>query len=530
MNREEGKFYGRNLVDVHSMTKDELGYILEKADWMKKSISARAVDEYKLAKGLDMIAALLFYEASTRTRTSFEIAAWRLGIKGVGFAGTEGTSVQKGESLTDTVDMYDSYDVDAVVLRHPLDGAAMAVSQHLLLGKNRVLPTFNGGDGMHEHPTQSVLDAFTIKECCGRLEDLDIGIVGDAKYGRTTHSLPILMGLYPNNRWHIFTHEILRMPPAVLKKMDAMGVAYKEYFESGEQLRQMLPKLDFLYATRLQRERFFDDAEFYRARDMFFITADMIKDTKPGFGLGHPLPEDKKNPIMHDELKKGHPKYWCKRQAGNGVPTRAVEMALSLGLLGFDFNGQLFVPKNPSEEFYTERNPDERKKTTDGSLDIRPIENGTVIDHVERDPYVIDRIAQLLRCREDRNVYRAGVVEPRDSERRGQGVVKGVLMIKDRHLTDAELRLIATIAPGATINDISGRKVVRKRDLTLPDMVEGLPEMQCTNERCITRPEHSERVKPKVMRLGADADGLVKCMYCDNLMESHRLFYNKASR
>ncbi|MFZ5785825.1 MAG: aspartate carbamoyltransferase, partial [Acidobacteriota bacterium] len=155
------KFQGKNWVDVGSVTESELRYFLKLATGIKEAIRERRIERYRLADERDLFAALLFYEPSTRTRFSFEIAAIRLGLKTVGFSGTEATSVKKGESLLDTVDMFDAYDMDAVILRHPLDGAAKAVAEHFTR-PGRPLCCFNGGDGMNEHPTQGLLDVFTI--------------------------------------------------------------------------------------------------------------------------------------------------------------------------------------------------------------------------------------------------------------------------------------------------------------------------------------------------------------------------------
>ena len=512
------KFFGKNWVDVSSVMRSELDFFLELAASLKDAIRNRRIDDYKLARDRDMFAALLFYEPSTRTRFSFEIAALRLGLRAVGFSGTEATSVKKGESLLDTIDMFDAYDIDAVILRHPLDGAAKAVTEHLTRDADRPLCCFNGGDGQNEHPTQGLLDVFTIRECCGRLHDLEIGIAVDPKYGRTTHSFPILLSLFPNNRFHVFSHPDLRMPRAVIQHLEGRGVQLTEHFEEPDALRRKLPDLDFLYMTRLQRERFEDEAEYYAARDMFLFTPEMMEGTKPHFGVGHPLPDNKEFPTIHPSLK-GHPKFWPKRQAGNGVPTRLAEMALSLGLTGFDYDGELFRPPSVEKLCYRDRNPGTQKERS-GPVDIRPVVDGTVIDHVEGNPYVIQKISRLLKLCERGDIFRMGVVEPikRPDQR------KGVMMIKDRLLTDQDLRLVATMAPGATINDIRDGRVVRKRDLFLPEMIEGLPGISCTNHRCITRHEYHEHIPVRASRVGPEGQNIVKCHYCNNLMQSDELF------
>ncbi len=516
-------FLGRNWVDVSQVTADELVYILDTSARVKAALKGRRPDDYKLGKGLDLFAALLFFEPSTRTRFSFEIAAQRLGLKTVGFAGTEATSVKKGESLLDTVDMFDSYDMDALILRHPLDGAAKAVTENMEREDGPPLCCFNGGDGKNEHPTQGLLDVFTINECCGRVRDLDIGIAVDPKYGRTTHSFPVLLSLFPGNRIHVFSHPDLRMPQAVISFLESRGVEVMEYFEDGDQLKERLPHLDFLYMTRLQRERFEDEAEFYRARDLFFFTPELLKLTRPSFGLGHPLPDDKENPSIHPAVKR-HPRCWAKRQAGNGVPTRLVEMALSLGLLGHDFSGEPYREPEVSRDFFRERDMEEHRNGN-GKLDspapaIRPLENGTVLDHVEGNPYVITKIARLLKVQEKGDIFRSGVVEAI----KRPGTKKGVLMIKERYLDTDDLRLIAAIAPGSTVNDIRGGHVVRKRDLYLPQDIEGLSGMNCTNHHCITRHEFCEHIPPKVVRMEGKGTNVVRCFYCNNLMASHELF------
>jgi len=515
---EHTKFFGKNWVDVSSVTRSELEYFLKLSATLKEAIREQRVNEYKLARDRDLFAALLFFEPSTRTRFSFEIAALRLGLRPVGFSGTEATSVKKGESLLDTVDMFDAYDIDAVILRHPLDGAAKAVTEHLVRDEARPLCCFNGGDGQNEHPTQGLLDVFTIQECCGRLHDLEIGIAVDPKYGRTTHSFPVLLSLFPNNRFHVFSHPDLRMPKAVIQHLESRGVRVTEYFEEPDALKEMLPRLDFLYMTRLQRERFEDDAEYYAARDMFLFTPEMMARTKTNFGVGHPLPDNKEFPTIHPSLKT-HRKYWPKRQAGNGVPTRLTEMALSLGLAGFDFDGKCHRPRTPATDCVRDRDPGSHKNRN-GSMDIRPVVNGTVIDHVEGNPYVIQKISKLLKLCERGDIFRMGVVEPI----KRPGTRKGVLMIKDRLLEEQDVRLIATIAPGATVNDIHDGRVVRKRDLFLPEIVEGLPGTHCTNHRCITRAEYHEHVPVKAVRVSPEEKNIVKCFYCNNLMHSDELF------
>lgn len=495
----DGVFAGRDLTDIHAFTTDEIKYILDKAAEIKGALKARQVERYRLAAGKDLLAALLFYENSTRTRTSFHIAAMRLGLRTTGFSGTEGTSVKKGESLRHTLDMYEAYDVDTVIMRHPLDGAARFAADHL------GVPVFNAGDGKHEHPTQTLLDLFTIREHVGRLDDLQLGIAGDLKYGRTAHSLVIALAKLGGVALHLFSHEALAMPDSLIALARESGLEITFY----ENLGEMCSKIDILYQTRIQKERMPDLSEYDKAKAMSVFTLAMLEGTREGFGLMHPLPIDKTAPSITPDVD-GHPKALYKRQAGNGVPTRLTELGLALGLLGDDFRGEVWREPEHTNDFIEELEVVEKPVRT--NVSIRPIRNnGVVIDHCR--PYVEDVLVRVLGVREREDIYRAATVR---SVRRPESV-KGMLMIEDREFTMDELRAIAAVTPGCRVNTIRGARVHRKLVLRLPARVEGLPGMQCPNRGCITRSEHLEFVSPTMVCVGSS---LVRCHYCDQIMSS----------
>ncbi len=496
-------FLGRDLTDIHCFTTDELLYILDKAAHIKSAIKDRRVADYQLAADRDLIAAMLFYENSTRTRTSFEIAAMRLGMNTTGFASTEGTSVKKGESLRHTLDMYEAYDCDALITRHPLDGSARFAADHL------GIPVFNAGDGKHEHPTQTLLDLFTIREHLGRLTDFDMGIAGDLKYGRTAHSLAIALTKFEGIRLHLFSHADLALPDTFMQVLREHDIPIAIY----EDLAEMAPKVDILYQTRIQKERMPDLSEFERAKSISEFTMPILNNTRDGFGLMHPLPIDKTAPSISSSIDRTK-KAIYKNQAGNGVPTRLVELALSLGLLGEDFQGQAWAEETTSDTFIKNLPIVQKPRRTDVS--IRPIrENGIVVDHVG--PFLEEALVRILRIRERRDVYRAATVK---SVRR-PGTIKGMLMIEDRELTSDELRAIATVSPGCRVNIVSGGQVESKMELRLPDTIEGIPGMTCPNKGCITRSEHQESVDPIMHRIGEDR---VRCHYCDQIMPSADMF------
>ncbi len=496
-------FLNRDFTDIHRFTADELLYIIDRAAEMKTAILEKIVAAYRLAEDKDLIAALLFYENSTRTRTSFEIAAMRLGLQVTGFSSAEGTSVAKGESLRHTLDMYEAFHCDVVIIRHPLDGSARLASRHL------GIPVFNAGDGKHEHPTQTILDLFTIREHLGRLSDFDIGITGDLKYGRTVHSLVTALTKFSGVRLHLFAPPHLSLPGVFMNFVKNAGVEVFEY----ENLTALAPKVDILYQTRIQKERMPDPQEFESAKAVSEFTMKMLKITRDEFGLMHPLPIDKSAPSIASEID-GHPKAIYKKQAGNGVPTRLTELALSLGLMGDDFAG-IAWEKDKEDNSYIDDLPVVIKPVrTDFS--IRPIrDSGVVIDHVRA--YQEDLLVRLLKVRERRDIYRAGTVK---SIRR-PGTVKGILMIEGRDLTEDEIRSVAAVSPGCRINVIKGGQVVRKMQLRLPDRITGVTEIACPNVGCITHKSHRESVAPMMFRRNEDT---VCCAYCDHLMNPAEMF------
>jgi aspartate carbamoyltransferase catalytic subunit len=496
-------FRGRDLTDIHRFTADELHYIMDKADMIKQAILAKDIKAYRLAESQDLIAALLFYENSTRTRTSFEIAAMRLGLRTTGFAGVEGTSVKKGESLRHTLDMYEAYMCDTVIMRHPLDGSARFAARHL------GIPVFNAGDGKHEHPTQTILDLFTIREHLGRLEDFDLGIAGDLKYGRTVHSLVAALLKFPNIRVHLFSPEDLALPDPVINLLKEANASITVH----ESLDETASKVDILYQTRIQKERMPDPLEFERAKAQCEFTSKMLASTRKDFGLMHPLPIDKAAPSIAPEVDRNE-KAIYKSQAGNGVPTRLVELALALGLLGSDFEGRAFSSEEEDYTYLEELPVVIKPRRTEFS--IRPIrDNGVVVDHVKA--YQEEMLVRILGVRERKDIYRAGTVK----SMRRPGAVKGILMIENREFTDDELRAIAAVSPGCRVNIIKGGQVVRKVQLKLPARISGIPQIACPNKGCITHAAHQESVAPVMVRRGEHS---VSCEYCDHLMDSAEMF------
>ncbi|MGM0597298.1 MAG: aspartate carbamoyltransferase [Myxococcota bacterium] len=492
----------KGLINIHHLNQNQMLHILNLAAELKSALNHKKPEDYKLGKGKDILLARLFYENSTRTRASFEIAGQRLGFNITGFGSTEGSSVKKGESLVHTLDMFDAYQADVLVLRHPLDGAAK-------VARNRLqIPVFNAGDGKHQHPTQTILDLFTIMEHTGRLDNLEVGLSGDLKYGRTVHTLALALSLFSNNRIHLYSPPNLPMPPSIIQLLEERNTKVVHH----DNLENMVPELDIFYQTRIQKERMPDPFEYEKAKKGGVFNDRCMKLTRDGFGLMHPLPIDKSLPGIDPGLDN-HPKSIYKKQAGNGIPTRMALMALSLGLTK-DLPVKSAPVKPIIDHFYKELPI--RKTSPKKEVSIRPIrESGVVIDHMI--PYSERLLSILLNVADKKNAYRAATVK---SVSRPNNL-KGMLMIENRRLTKEELHLIATLSPGARVNNITDAQVTKKLELSLPRLIEGIDELRCPNVSCITRPRHQEHISPRFEKIGSET---LQCSYCGHVVSSQELF------
>ena len=278
----------------------------------------------------DKVVATLFFEPSTRTRLSFESAANQLGARIIGFSDPGGTSVQKGESLHDTIVMVSSY-ADLIVMRNPKEGSSRYASEV------STVPVINAGDGANQHPTQCMLDLYSIRKTQGTLENLNIACVGDLKYGRTVHSLVQAMCNF-NATFHLVSPTELKLPSSVKMSIKEAGLKYYQYTD----LQSVIPMADIIYMTRVQRERFPDPLEYERVKDscilsasmlkgckpnMRVLSASMLKGCKPNMRVLHPLP--RVNEITTDVDSTPYAYYF--RQAQNGVYVRQALMAAILG-------------------------------------------------------------------------------------------------------------------------------------------------------------------------------------------------------
>jgi len=296
-----------NLISIQDFSKDEILHVLEMAAEFEKNPSQPIFR--------DKVIASIFFEPSTRTRLSFETAANRLGARVIGFSDAGNTSVTKGETIKDTIKMVSNY-ADLIIMRHPLEGSARYASEI------SPVPVINAGDGANQHPSQTLLDLYSIQKTQGRLENLYINIVGDLKYGRTVHSL--LQAMSHFNPTFLFTApEELKLPNEYKEYLNKRNIP----FEETRNLMDGIVQTDILYMTRVQRERFTDAIEYERVKNVYSLNNSMLDGAKPNMKILHPLP--RVNEIALDVDNSDHAYYF--EQAKNGVFTRMAIIAKLLG-------------------------------------------------------------------------------------------------------------------------------------------------------------------------------------------------------
>ena len=300
----------RHFIEPNSFSLDEQLALLDLADRMEANPDPYA----HLCDG--RILATLFYEPSTRTRLSFESAMLRLGGKTLGFAGAQLSSASKGETVADTARVVSNY-ADIIAMRHPKEGAPLRASMYARV------PVINAGDGGHNHPTQTLADLLTISREKGRFDNLTVGFCGDLKFGRTVHSLIEALARYNNVKFVLISPEELKLPSYV--KNDVIKAKNLEYIQTTD-LEKVMPELDVLYMTRVQKERFFNEEDYLRLKDSYILTPDKLANAKPDLSILHPLPRVNEISVAVDK----DPRACYFKQVLNG---KYMRMALILKLL-----------------------------------------------------------------------------------------------------------------------------------------------------------------------------------------------------
>ena len=299
----------KKLVSISDCSKEDILHIVDLAEQFEKNPNPHLLD--------GKLVATLFFEPSTRTRLSFETAVQRLGGRVIGFSDAATSSSSKGETLHDTIKMVSNY-VDLIVMRHPVEGAARYASEITNV------PVINAGDGSNQHPTQTMLDLYSIKKTQGTLENLTISMVGDMKYGRTVHSLLMAMR-YFNPTYHFVAPPELKLPPQYPEYMRANNIK----FDEREDMNSILAETDILYMTRVQQERFTDLVEYEKVKNTYTLRNSMLEGTKDNLRILHPLPRI--NEIAADV--DANPKAYYFEQARNVVFARQAVICSILGLV-----------------------------------------------------------------------------------------------------------------------------------------------------------------------------------------------------
>ncbi|ARF48635.1 MULTISPECIES: aspartate carbamoyltransferase [Pantoea] len=300
--------YRKHIISINDLSRDELELVLHTAARLKANPQPELLKHNVIAS--------CFFEASTRTRLSFETAIHRLGASAVGFADGSNTSLgKKGETLADTISVISTY-VDAIVMRHPQEGAARLATEF-----SNGIPILNAGDGANQHPTQTLLDLFTLHETQGRLSNLNVAMVGDLKYGRTVHSLTQALAKFDGNRFFFIAPDALAMPAYITDMLDEQNIAWSRH----DSFEEVMPELDILYMTRVQKERL-DPSEYANVKAQFILRAADLAGARDNMKVLHPLPRiDEITPDVDTT-----PYAWYFQQAGNGIYARQALLALVL--------------------------------------------------------------------------------------------------------------------------------------------------------------------------------------------------------
>ncbi|WP_422667284.1 aspartate carbamoyltransferase [Buchnera aphidicola] len=300
--------YKKNIISINDLNRYELELVLKKSAFLKKK------QQPNLLK--NKIIASCFFEASTRTRLSFETAIYRLGASIIGFSDGKNISLEKkGETLSDTISVISSY-VDAIIIRHPQEGSARFASEC-----SNGIPVFNAGDGANQHPTQTLLDLFTIQETQTRLNHLNIAMVGDLKYGRTVHSLTQALAKFKHNQFFFISPDALIMPSYINDMLYKKEIRWNRY----NHIEDIISEIDILYMTRIQKERL-DSTEYANAKSKFVLHTTTLKNARNNLKILHPLPR-----IDEIDYDVDHTPYaWYFKQAQNGIYARQAILSLVL--------------------------------------------------------------------------------------------------------------------------------------------------------------------------------------------------------
>jgi len=518
-------FQGRSLTVVQDLSIEEQLYLYQKTRELKEMVkNGEDPEAFKINDpGLGIY--LVFLENSTRTRESFANAAKFHGAKVNDFQ-TATSSFAKNESITDTMKMLFGYsDRSLFVVRSQQEGLCRWL--HDALGKyadrvNMPQPNFiNAGDGKHEHPTQEFLDEFSFLEQQNwKRDNIRIALVGDLFHGRTVHTKADGLKIFSSVEVDLVAPPELAMPPYYVDKMRSCGFRVRE-FTSIEEYLASGGTAKIWYFTRPQLERMGEEIREKAAvlRKAITFRREFIPRLQEGTRFYHPLPRHREYPTIPGFLDNTPLNAWDE-QSINGYFTRIIEIGLLAGDLGRGFS----LPRRKEEEYaddFVEEAPVRgESKQEEYKVGIKPVERGIVIDHIGRGEDLkliwdhIDKIRQImgLNFRSSHGVYHSS----------SEKIYKGIISLPDiLSFDESQIKMLAAIAPGCTLNIIDKSTVQEKYRLHMPPRVYGFREISCKNENCISRPELHENVQPEFIRSGGNR---FICRYCDHSHSFHDIW------
>ena len=513
----ESVFKGRSLNVIEDFSIPERRYFFRKVAELKKAIrdnDEKKQDEFRV-NDPDFGIYSVFLENSTRTKDSFKNAAKFHHAK-VSELLTSSSSINKGESYADTFNTVTGYQNTIFIVRSTVEGLTKWLSEETREYTKRnglpYTPAFiNAGDGKHEHPTQELLDEFTFLED----NDMDFGsvhvaLVGDLYHGRTVHSKADGLKLFDHVKVDLIAPDELQMPDSYVEKMQENGFEVRFFPSIAEYLKQ--PDIsDKWYFTRPQLERMGDQIlrKADMLRDSITFKKEFIDKVPPKTRFYHPLPRHKEHPTIPTWLDGTELNGW-ERQSINGYYCRIALIGLIAGAFGDDYVPEKTESVEQEEDYIVQVEPDREKKKTEYSEGIRPIRNGLVIDHICKGetPAEIRTHMNLISRVMDLDDSRGGHWVSRGSD----GNYKGLIFRPDtRELTRKDLKRLAAVAPGSTLNIIKDGQVDQKFRAHIPPRIYNFDDLCCNNEACITNPVNAENVPASFVRT---ADGHFACAYC----------------
>ena len=444
----------RSLIDILDFSPEELQELIDTAN----DIIAQPEAYSQLCRGKKL--ATLFFEPSTRTRLSFEAAMYELGGNVIGFSEAQSSSASKGESVADTAKVISCY-ADIIAMRHPKEGAPLVAAM------NASIPVINAGDGGHNHPTQTLADLLTIYREKGGFENLTVGFCGDLKFGRTVHSLISALSRYPGLKLYLISPEELKLPSYVKKEVLA---AKNIFYVQTTDLEGVMPELDILYMTRVQRERFFNEEDYLRLKDSYILTPDKLKNAREDLCIMHPLPRVNEISVAIDD---GHRRR----------PPCLLFQAGSLR--------QIHADGTDSETLKGGRDP----------VNIDSISNGIVIDHITAGRGM--KLYELLGL--EKLDCSVAIIKNVHSEKLGR---KDIIKIDSD--IPVSLDVIGYVDPGVSINIIRNGELIEKKRIEMPETLTNV--IFCKNPRCITSTEQELK---HVFRLTDRVNKVYRCVYCE---------------